>query len=34
LKTHHVIFIIWTVVFVMWAVRQIANYNKDKEKRR
>jgi|MGYP003433420345 flagellar biogenesis protein FliO len=30
LKVHHIIFIIWTIVFVFWLVRQFAAYNKGK----
>jgi flagellar biogenesis protein FliO len=30
LKVHHIIFIIWTIVFVFWLVRQFADHNKRK----
>jgi hypothetical protein len=30
LKIYHIIFIIWTIVFVFWLVRQFAGYNKKK----
>jgi hypothetical protein len=30
LKVYHIIFIIWTIVFVFWLVRQFAAYNKKK----
>jgi hypothetical protein len=29
-KTYHIIFIIWAIVFVFWLVRQFAAYNKTK----
>ena len=30
LKVYHIIFIIWTIVFVFWAVGQFKAYNKKK----
>lgn len=28
MKVHHIIFIIWAIVFAFWVVRQFAAYNK------
>jgi hypothetical protein len=29
-KTYHIIFIIWAIVFVFWLVRQFSAHNKTK----
>jgi hypothetical protein len=31
MKVHHILFIVWGVVFAMWLLRQFANYNKEKD---
>lgn len=33
MKVHHVIFLLWGVVFVFWLARQFADYNRRKEGR-
>lgn len=33
MKVHHIIFIIWAIVFAFWVVRQFAQYNKDRERK-
>jgi hypothetical protein len=33
-KVHHIIFIIWGIVFAYWLVGQFGRYNKNKETRR
>lgn len=32
MKVHHILFLIWGVVFVFWLVRQFSEHNKRKER--
>jgi hypothetical protein len=31
LKTHHIILLIWFVVFAMWLAKQFSDYNKRRD---
>lgn len=32
MKVYQIIFIIWTIVFALWLVKQFSEYNKRKDK--
>jgi hypothetical protein len=33
-EVHHILFLLWVIVFVFWAARQFNRYNKRKEAER
>ena len=33
-KVHHIIFLLWLIVFAGWAIKQFARYNEREEKAR
>lgn len=33
MKVHQILFILWGIVFAMWAYRQFVRYNKDREEK-
>jgi positive regulator of sigma E activity len=33
LKVHHILFIVWGIVFAFWLVRQFSDYNRRQEER-
>lgn len=34
MKVHHIIFLLWLIVFAGWAMKQFARYNEREEKAR
>lgn len=32
MKVHHIILLLWVIVFVFWAVKQVAESNRRKER--
>ena len=34
MKVHHILFIVWGIVFAFWAVRQFSAANKRREERK
>jgi hypothetical protein len=33
MKVYQILFILWAIVFAFWAVRQVARYNREKDKK-